>query len=95
MRTRIFLVFSSLVIALIPLRAQSPMPVIVPAVSSPTAATAVAAPENSGSGAAILMALKQIKAANEETLKKQAATLEQLDEIEKAADQIKIFSKRG
>ena len=39
--------------------------------------------------------LKEMKAANVETLQKQAATLEQLDELEKAADQLKIFAKRG
>jgi hypothetical protein len=36
-----------------------------------------------------------MKAANEETLRKQAATLEQLDEMEKTADQIRTFSRRS
>lgn len=36
-----------------------------------------------------------MKAANEEMLRKQEATLQQLDEIQKAAEQLKIFSKRG
>ena len=39
--------------------------------------------------------LQEMKAANEETLRKQAATLEELDELAKAADQIRIFSKRS
>ena len=39
--------------------------------------------------------LQAMKAANEETLRKQAATLEQLDALEKEADQIKISTKRG
>jgi hypothetical protein len=42
-----------------------------------------------------LKMLQEMKAANEETLRQQAATLEQLDELEKAAEQIKVYSKRG
>jgi hypothetical protein len=36
-----------------------------------------------------------MKAANEETIRKQAATLEQLDELAKAADQLRIYAKRS
>ena len=78
------------------LPAQSPMPVIVPAATpAVTLAQAAAAPANSASLQAALKLLQEMKAANEETLRKQAATLQQLDELEKAADQIKVFSKRG
>lgn len=42
-----------------------------------------------------MQALQQLKAANAELLKRQAATLQQLEEIEKAAEQIKIFSSRS
>jgi hypothetical protein len=76
---------------------QSPMPVIVqaatPAVKS--AAAPAAASEKSDSFQSALKMLQAIKAANEETLRKQAATLEQLEALEKEADQIKVFSKRG
>lgn len=41
-----------------------------------------------------IKSLKDMKAANDETLKKQKATLEMLDELQKAADQIKIYTKR-
>ena len=44
---------------------------------------------------AALKALQDAKAANAEVLKKQEATLQQLDELQKAADQLRIFSKRG
>ncbi|HEX7515959.1 MAG TPA: hypothetical protein VF345_01590 [Chthoniobacterales bacterium] len=78
------------------LPAQSPMPVIVPAATpAVTPLRAPAAPENSGSIQAALKMLQEMKAANEETLRKQAATLEQLDELEKAADQIRIYTKRS
>ena len=76
--------------------AQSPNPVIVQA-ATPAAAPmrAPAAPVSSDSLQAVLKELLEIKAANEETLRKQAATLEQLDALEKAAEQVKIFSRRG
>jgi hypothetical protein len=38
--------------------------------------------------------LRDLKAANEETISKQKAALEKLDEMQKAADQIKLYSKR-
>jgi hypothetical protein len=79
------------------LSAQSSMPVIVqaatPVKSAPAAA--VAAPEKSDSLQTALKMLQAIKAANEETLQKQAATLEQLEQLEKEAEQIKVFTKRS
>ena len=39
--------------------------------------------------------LQQIKAANDEVLAKQKAALERLDELQDAADQLRIFAKRG
>jgi hypothetical protein len=76
--------------------AQTPMPVVVPAMtpakpaqSSVTAAVTTAATQT------LLKALQGMKAANDEILKQQAATLEKLDEMEKAAQEIRIYSKRG
>jgi hypothetical protein len=74
--------------------AQSPMPVIVPAMT-PAATSKAPATRDDGSIQAAVKLLQEIKAANEETLRKQTATLEQLDELEKAADQIKIYTKRS
>ena len=78
------------------LPAQSQKTVIVqvatPAVTLPQAP---AVPDNSGSIQGALKMLREMKAANEETLRKQAATLQQLDALEEAADQLKIYSKRG
>lgn len=73
--------------------AQSPMPVIVPAMT-PTATSKAPATRDDGSIQAAVKLLQEMKAANEETLRKQTATLQQLDELEKAADQIKIYTKR-
>jgi uncharacterized protein YpuA (DUF1002 family) len=78
------------------LLAQSPQPVIVQAATPATApARAPVAADSSAALAGLLKELQEIKAANEETLRKQAATLEQLDALEKAAEQVKIFSRRG
>jgi hypothetical protein len=51
--------------------------------------------QNSGSVETAINVLEQMKAKNEETLKKQGAALQQLDELQQAADQVKIFGKRG
>jgi hypothetical protein len=53
------------------------------------------ATENSSSLQAAVKALQQAKAANAETLKRQEATLQQLDDLQKAAEQLKVFAKRG
>jgi len=45
--------------------------------------------------AANVKELEQLKTQNEEILKQQQAALDTLEQLEKDADQIKIFSKRG
>ena len=81
------------------MRGQSPPQIVVQAVAPATSPAPALAPgpgtEKENSAATLVKLLQEIKAANEETLKKQAATLQQLDEMEKAAEQIKIYSKRG
>ena len=78
--------------------AQSPTPIVVQAIV-PAAPVTAAPAQNAvpvvASSDAALKALQEMKAANEAILAKQAATLQQLDEMEKAADQIKIYTKRG
>jgi hypothetical protein len=78
------------------LHAQSPMPVVVPAMTpaAKTQAPAVSAEAANVTQEAV-KALQALKAANEEILKQQAAALEKLDEMEKAANELRIFSKRG
>ena len=77
--------------------AQSPAPVLIEAITPPPAAVAVpasavasAAPDSS-----TMKLLQEMRAANEATIKKQAAALEALDALQKAADEIKIYGKRG
>ena len=64
--------------------AQTPAPV----------ATAAATVDTVSMPAALKL-LQEMKAANAETLKKQEATLQQLEELQKAAEEIKVFSKRS
>lgn len=76
--------------------AQTPMPIIVPAMTPAKAAQSpVTAAVTTTSTQTTLKALQALKAANDEILKQQAATLEKLDEIEKAANEIRIYTKRG
>jgi hypothetical protein len=98
MRRLILSVAGSLVFAFSSIPAQSPAPVIIQAVTSPGGAPATKAAtttDEEATLAAVVKALQEIKTANDETLKKQEATLIQLDELEKAAEQIKVFTKRG
>jgi hypothetical protein len=78
-------------------KAQQPTPpiVIVQAAGAPSATpapAAAAAPNTTLTDA--IKALEQIKDVNDATLKKQEAMLQQLDELQKAAEQLKVFAKR-
>jgi hypothetical protein len=75
-------------------RAQSPAPSAVVERQRPDAVTASAASKSDSMQETIKL-LQEMKAANQETLRKQRAALEALDELQKAADQIKIYSKRS
>jgi hypothetical protein len=96
MRIKIVLLLPFL-IAIAAVSAQSPAPIIVqPANAAPLTSsktTATAAETQSIPGAIKL--LEQIKAANAEVLAKQKAALEKLDELQDAANQLRIFAKRG
>jgi hypothetical protein len=75
--------------------AQTPMPVVVPAMTPATTQSPAAAAVTAAATETTLKALQGIKATNDEILKQQAATLEKLDEIEKAANELRIYTKRG
>jgi hypothetical protein len=79
------------------LQAQSPQPLIVQAITPQSANAPKVAPAPAAATApdATLKLLQEIKAANAAVLGKQTETLQQLDDLEKAAEQIRIFSKRG
>ncbi|MGI8431166.1 MAG: hypothetical protein ACR2MW_02595 [Chthoniobacterales bacterium] len=88
------------VLALSTLEGQSPTPVvlqaIVPGSMTPTPAPAAPAAGTSTTDMQTVMQLVQeMQATNDATLKKQEAALQTLDALQKAAEEIKIFSKRG
>ena len=96
MRVNVLLV--AITLALVStLPAQSPIPIIIPAVTpaSMAKAPAAATTETDNSLLTAVKLLQEMKAANDEILAKQAATLTQLDELQKAADQIRIYTKRS
>ena len=76
--------------------AQSPTPIIVQAASAiPPKSTAPAPVAAVSSVADAIKLLEKIEADNDEVLAKQKAALEKLDELQEAADQLRIFAKRG
>ncbi|MFL6590785.1 MAG: hypothetical protein ACJ8M4_11505 [Chthoniobacterales bacterium] len=76
--------------------AQTPAPIVVQAMTpGPTTKSVAAAGVTTTSNQTTLKALEAIKAANDEILKQQEATLQKLDEMEKAANEIRIYTKRG
>jgi len=98
MRVRI-LFFFPVLLALGAVSAQSPTPIVVQAASATTVTStsskSAPTPTDAHSIPEAIKLLEQIKAANEEVLAKQKAALERLDELQDAADQLRIFAKRG
>ena len=96
MRTKITLLLSFLLALTV--HAQSPAPIVVQPANQPATSTSS---KTAGPAAdvqsipAAIKLLEQIKAGNAEVLAKQKAALEKLDELQDAADQLRIFAKRG
>ena len=96
MKTSIFSALAALVLALGVLHAQSP--VIVEAADSTAAKSAASAPAAApalNDSKTMLQSLQDMQTMNEATIKKQEAALATLEELQKAAEELKIFSKRG
>jgi hypothetical protein len=93
-----FLLIGSLAGALNASRAQNPIVVVQAASPPPIVSTSTTKPStapDSAAAPALIKLLEAMKATNAETLKKQEAVLQQLDDLAKAAEQMKAFSKRG
>ena len=99
MKTYLFLGLVLLDLTIATVRPQAPVPIVIQAANAAPAAPAAraqAAPAASSSDPrAVVQLLQEMETTNAETLKKQEATLATLDELEKAAEEIKMFSKRG
>lgn len=96
MKTKIIIALAALLLAGFAVQAQSPAPIVVQAMTPESANQPRVAPAPVAPAAdSTLKLLQEMKAANAAVLSKQAETLQQLDELEKAAEQIKVYSKRG
>lgn len=62
---------------------------------APAAAAPILADATESDFAEIMKMLQAMKLQNNDILKKQQVAMDALDELQKAADQIRIFSKRG
>jgi ABC-type transporter lipoprotein component MlaA len=93
MRTYFFIFAAAVLVSVA--SAQSPKPIVVPAMTPTTVQNPVASAVTTTSTEATLKTLQEMKAANIEILKQQDATLQKLDELEKAANDIRIYTKRG
>ena len=96
---RLLVAFCALIFVVLPLRisrGQTPAPVIIQAATPvPAVAAKPAAAAPATNTKTILQLLQEMQATNAATIKKQEAALATLDELQKAAEEIKIFSKRG
>jgi hypothetical protein len=99
MRRQVFFISLCAAMSIFVAHAQSPQPIVVQAATPPPVAPAMApAVESTRDAVSVsesVKLLQEMKAANAETLKKQQAVLDQLDEVQKAAEQIKIFAHRS
>ena len=79
------------------LLAQSPAPVILQAASAAPLHPAAAVPVSAAPVAtkSTLQFLQEMQGTNAATIQKQEAALQSLDALQKAAEEIKIYSKRG
>jgi hypothetical protein len=91
---RIFIIGAAMAAGAIISVAQTSEPTPVTMSVEPTPAPAEAAREQAEI-AANIKELQELKAQNDEILKQQQAALDTLEELQKDAEQIRIFSKRG
>jgi phosphopantothenoylcysteine synthetase/decarboxylase len=76
--------------------AQAPPVIVQPAnQTAPVSRPVTQATANEDNARATMKSLEEMKAANEEMLKKQQTVLEALDQLQKEADQLRIYAKRG
>ena len=86
--------FFALFIAFAITKAQSPTPVVVQAANAAKSTSSAPVAAVSSVADAIKL-LEKVKSDNDEVLAKQKAALDRLDELQEAADQLRIFAKRG
>ena len=97
MRLYLIVFFAVIVsaLSLLSSRGQTSVPVILQAATPGPAVVAKPAAAPQSDLKATLQLLEDMQATNAATIKKQEAALAALDELEQAANELKIFSKRG
>ena len=92
-----FALFFATAVAVAATYAQTSTPIVIQAMTPAQSAASqpIAATQTTNNAASAITALQALKAENVQILQKQAAVLQQLEEMEKAAEQIKIYTKRG
>jgi hypothetical protein len=98
MKTLVFAALGFVCLTIGWVRAQTPAPVIIHAATPAPAAAPAPLAKTAGAAAdlsAMVQLLQEMQATNAATIKKQEATLTALDELQKAAEDLKIYSKRG
>jgi hypothetical protein len=97
MRLYLIVFFAVIVsaLSLLSSRGQTSVPTILQAASPAPAIIAKSAAVPEIDLKATLQLLQDMQATNAATIKKQEAALAVLDELEQAANELKIFSKRG
>jgi hypothetical protein len=93
---RVFIIGAAMLVCAFMSLAQTSEPTsLTPSPQRTPAPGAVDAAQEQMELAANIKELEELKAQNEEILKQQQAALDQLDDLQKEADQLRIFSKRG
>jgi len=98
MRTmRVFIIGAAMLACTVIGIAQTsePTPLVIPTQPAPAPADAAKEQAEQAELAADIKELQELKAQNNEILKDQQAALDVLEQLEKDADQLRIYSKRG
>lgn len=90
---RIFIISAAILAGVVIGVAQTLEP--TPVTMQPGTPALVADAKQEAAMAENIKQLQELKAQNDEILKQQQAALDALDELQKEADQIRIYSKRG
>jgi hypothetical protein len=89
------LAFVGLTIGFLYGQSATPDIIIQAATPVPVASVGLAKPVTGEAATSLKAMLEEMKATNKATLQKQEAALRALDDLQKAAEELKIFSKRG
>lgn len=93
-KVRIFIITAAILIGAVIGVAQTLQPAPVP-MQTATPALVPDATKQQAEMAENIKELQELKVQNDEILKQQQAALEALDDLQKEADQMRIYSKRG